>query len=58
MTYTYCSVSEQVDKVDLGSQARVLELELGEVLTDRGIPLSLVLSNQFPHCGGSECLGH
>jgi hypothetical protein len=57
MMHMYCSVSEQVDKVDLGGQARVFQLELGEVFTDRGIPLGLVLSNKLPYSGGSERLG-
>lgn len=51
-------MGEQINKIDLVSQTRVLELELGEILAHRNIPFRLALCNELTHSNSRESLGH
>lgn len=52
-------MGEHISQGQLGGQDRILELELGEVLRDRGlIPIHLSFSNQFTNGGRSKRLCH
>jgi hypothetical protein len=51
-------MGEQINKIDLSSQMRVLELELGEVLAHRNIPFRLALCDELTHSNSRESFGH